>query len=313
MLDEFDIIGRYFAPLSGEEGLLLQDDAAHYQPKANCTQILTKDMLVENIHFLPDTDPADLAWKILAVNISDLISKGATPKGYLLGIGYHKAPNHDWLYAFTKGLAEAQKHFGLTLWGGDTVKSPGGLFFSVTAIGETPTNAPNRSKAKDGQSIYVSGHLGGASYGLDDITKGLDQTDLAKCYKRPKPPLDLKDLVLSYAAASADISDGLLADAGHIMQASSMGAEIQQDKIPLHPKIQDPDIERCITWGDDYEIIFTVPLGREEDMLRYHAVNCTTPISKIGVVRKQDKVKLLDKQGQEIIIERKGFTHFKEG
>ncbi|WND02235.1 thiamine-phosphate kinase [Temperatibacter marinus] len=311
MPSEFDIIETYFAPLAGKEGVGLKDDAAHYCPSPSKKVVLSKDMLVESIHFLPDTNAEDLAWKALAVNISDLVAKGAKPKGYLLGLGLPAMPTIDWLKSFAHGLDCAQTVFKCQLFGGDTVRTNKDLTFSVTVIGEADVDAPLRSGAKAGDHIYVSGSLGGACYGLKSFRKEIAKNaDLEQTYLRPQPRMDLISLISNYASASADISDGLVADIGHIVDASSVGAHLKAEDIPVNELINTPNLEEILTWGDDYEIVFTVDPSKEEEMLSYHDRHCSTPIHKIGLVKNDQGVTIVGKDETILSYSKSGFNHF---
>ena len=260
--DEFDLIARYFAPLAGPQGLKLLDDAAVFSPRAGYDLVLTADALISGVHFRPQDPPDLIARKALRVNLSDLAAKGAEPVGYLLTIAWPADTASNTVEQFAQGLAQDQAEFGITLFGGDTTVGPGPLTISITALGQVPTGRMiRRSGAKPGDLIFVSGTIGDGALGLDHP----EIASLNQRYLLPEPRLALGRFLRGQASASIDISDGLIADAGHIAKASGVCLEIDIDRIPLSPDAAnlvatDPShLARALTGGDDYEILFTVP------------------------------------------------------
>ena len=275
--DEFDLIGRLFRPLAegAPEALDLRDDAAAIPSRAGFDLVVTADAMVEGVHFLR-TDPPDMvARKLLRVNLSDLAAKGARPYGYFLTIAWPKGQSPVAQELFAAGLARDQRIFGVKLFGGDTVTTPGPLTLSVTMLGWTPSGGMvRRSGARAGDLLLVSGVIGDACLGLRAAQGGVEGLSAAENemlthrYRLPTPRLDLH-AVLARAHAAADVSDGLLADAGNIAQASSLGVEVALEKTPLSPTaaawLQDqPDAGQGLltlaTGGDDYELVCAAPM-----------------------------------------------------
>ena len=250
----------------------LADDAAVLPVEAGGL-VLTHDMLVEGVHFLPD-DPADsVAWKLVAVNMSDLAAKGAMPLGVLTGHGLGR--DRDWDSLFVEGLADALRIFNVPLLGGDTVAMPAGapVTLGLTAIGRAPEcGAPSRSGAKAGDDLWVSGPLGDAGAGLAIRQGRMDGglASLVTAYQRPQPNLPLGQALASLVSAMADVSDGLLIDARRIAEASGCGVAVQMDAVPLsdalmmvRPDSWETRIEAA-TAGDDYVLLFTAAPDRRQ-------------------------------------------------
>lgn len=311
-MNEFELINRFFAPLAGKEAVGLLDDAAHIMPEADKKLVISKDMLVEGIHFLPDNNPGDIAWKALTVNISDLVAKGAKPRGYLLGLGLPHAPDEVWMTAFASGLKQAQDAYAIHLIGGDTVKSPAQLTISITVIGEADPAAPLRSGARAGDLIYISGSLGGAYSGFQSLTGKIAKNEAAEhFYLRPHAPIDLCPMIGMFASASADISDGLSADLDHILKASGrIGATINVATIPMFSGDSEEDVMNILSWGDDYQVVFTVDPLREHAMLDFHHTNCVTPLTKIGLCDDSNSLDFIYNDQEMIIVQGRGYTHF---
>ena len=243
----------------------LMDDAA-VLPVGDQSLVLTHDMLVEGVHFLPD-DPADsVAWKLVSVNMSDLAAKGATPLGVLTGHGMGGDPAWDTL--FVEGLADALHHYAVPLLGGDTVAMPAGapITLGLTAIGLAPgCGAPARNGAQIGDDIWVCGPIGDAGAGLalrrGELAFGL--AALHDAYLRPSPSIPLGQDLAPLVTAMADVSDGLLIDARRIADASGCGMAIRLEAVPLSqaylmaiPESLDGRM-RAVTAGDDYRLLFT--------------------------------------------------------
>jgi thiamine-monophosphate kinase len=262
---EFDLIARYFTRPARSAVLGVGDDAALLRPAAGMELAISTDMLVSGQHFLPDTDPRRLGHKALAVNLSDLAAMGATPRWALLSLALPEA-DEAWLAAFAAGFFALAEHHGVELVGGDTTRGP--LNVNVTILGEVEAGrALRREGAQAGDDIWVSGELGGAALALrrlrDEIV--LDLEDAESCQARleaPEPRLALGKGLLGLAHAAIDISDGLLADLGHILERSRKGARIEAARIPAAPALTSrPDlIAPCAySGGDDYELCFTAP------------------------------------------------------
>jgi thiamine-monophosphate kinase len=257
---------------------------------------LSHDMIVEGVHFLPDDAPADIAWKLVAVNLSDLAAKGARPLGVLLGYMLGEAA---WDAAFVAGLKNALDNFGLALLGGDTVSAPAGnaRAFGLTAIGEAAGPVPSRAGAKPGHSLWVTGTIGDAGAGLRIARGELEGAEmLPRRYRRPEPRLDAGLALAPLASAMMDVSDGLLIDAARLASASEAAIEIDLSCVPLSRAL----IGACgedrgatlaaATAGDDYELLFTLPPDREATVRTLSAAGC--PPTRIGTVREGDGLTL---------------------
>jgi thiamine-monophosphate kinase len=230
----------------------LADDTAVLDVAAG-RLILTSDTMVEGVHYRPH-DPADaIGWKLAAVNLSDLAAKGATPTGCLLN--YALSGDADWDRAFLAGLNEALARFAMPLLGGDTVAMPKGAprSLTLTAIGRAQPNVPLRTGARPGDTLWVTGAIGGAGFGPDG-----EPRDLAR-YLRPQPRIAEGQALAPLATAMMDVSDGLLIDARRLADASGIAIAIDLDAVPLALPGLDP--LEAATAGDDYELLFTLPAG----------------------------------------------------
>ena len=323
---EFDLIQRYFAPLAakmpGAQGLT--DDACTYLPPAGHELVLTADALISGIHFL-ETDPPDMiARKMLRVNLSDLAAKGAMPVGYLMTTGFSDDIDEAWVSKFVAGLAIDQETFGISLMGGDTVAQPGPLTLSLTAIGIVAAGcAMRRRGALPGDRIFVSGTIGDGYLGLKVLRGGLLELDsaqsqfLGRRYQLPEPRVTLGQALARSRLihASMDVSDGLVADLGHICSASGCGAVIRTDCVPLSDAAtaalaEDLELMRGIlTGGDDYELLFTAPADVAKVIAEIGA-DIGTDVTDIGEIAAAPGLRVLDRDGQEIAFARGGYRHF---
>ncbi|WP_420140535.1 thiamine-phosphate kinase [Sphingomonas sp.] len=232
----------------------LADDAA-VLPRGDGLLVATHDMLVESVHFLANDPPADIAWKLVAVNLSDLAAKGAEPLGVLLG--YPLAPDAAWDMAFADGLADVLDRVGVPLLGGDTVAVPTGSArqFGLTALGRAD-HAPARSGAQAGDILYVTGRIGAAGLGLAMARDGAPgRPEWLDAYRRPTPRLAEGHLLAPVAHAMADVSDGLLIDTARMAAASGLAAEIDADAVP----VAGGDRIAALSAGDDYELLVAGP------------------------------------------------------
>lgn len=266
--DEFGEIARLFRPLTrGAPGALnLLDDVAVLPSRPGYDLIITQDGLVEGVHVLEGADPALIARKLLRVNLSDLAAKAAEPFGALLTVAWPKTYGQPEREAFAAGLAQDLTEFGVDLLGGDTVRTPGPLWASLTALGWAPAGRMvARGGAKPGHLIAVSGTIGDGSLGLAAARGEIDDPDgfLRSRLDLPTPRLDLR-AALRTATAAADVSDGLIADAGHIGEASGARVILDLDLVPLSHSARrwleaQPDRQaallRLSSGGDDYEIV----------------------------------------------------------
>jgi thiamine-monophosphate kinase len=322
---EFDLISRYLAPLSaGERGAYrLTDDAALISPRKGCAFVVTADAVVEGVHFLRDDPPELLAQKALRVNLSDLAAKGARPRAYLMTTAWPSWVTGRWVEAFATGLREDQAQFGITLVGGDTVSTPGPLSVSITAFGEVPEGGMlRRSGARSGDDVWVTGTIGDAGLGLK-IALGkphhLGQKQAAvllERYRVPLPRVALATALRGIAHASIDISDGLLADLGHVSRESRAGLVIRAADVPLSDPARsalnagDTSLEELVSAGDDYEIAFTAPPGARRRIASLSA-RSGVRICRIGEVSgRTSGVSIIAENGEMLQFARTGFTHF---
>lgn len=237
----------------------LADDCAVLEvgpEPGDLTLVLTHDMMVEGVHWLPEQDPADVAWKLLATNLSDLASKGAEPIGVLLG--YTLAANNT---RFAEGLGSALTHFGVPLLGGDTVRNPGPQTLGLTALGRaTQRPVPSRSGAQAGDGIWITGPVGAAMLGFEALSAGNTSADTS-AYRRPVPRLAEGQALAPLVTAMMDVSDGLLLDATRMAEASGATFALNPGAIPLPAALPPERLRDAISWGDDYELLFTLPAG----------------------------------------------------
>jgi thiamine-monophosphate kinase len=277
--DEFGEIARLFRPLTaGAAGAFdLLDDAAVVPQRPGLDLVVTKDAIVEGVHFPMGERPDQIAKKLVRVNLSDLAAKAAEPFGCFLAVAWPSGFGPAEREAFAAGLGEDLRSFGVALLGGDTVSTPGPFTASLTALGWVPEGRMvRRAGAKAGDVIAVSGTIGDGALGLAAARGEIEDPDgwLAGRYRLPTPRLDLREALRGEASAAADVSDGLIADAGHIGEASGIGLTLDLDALPLstaarHWLEQQPDrssaLIRLATGGDDYEVVATfsgsVPAG----------------------------------------------------
>ena len=283
-IGEFELIARVFAPLAADGALGLTDDAAFYRPRPGRDLVLTKDEVVSGVHFFAD-DPWDaVACKALRVNLSDLAAKGAVPVGYLLALGLPKDFTVEEIDALGAGLAADQATYGISLYGGDTVRSPAGLTLSVTAIGEVREGGMvRRGGAQAGEVIVVTGTIGDAALGLslrlDPTLSGRlglsagHRDHLLDRYLLPRPRGALASAVADCASGGMDVSDGLVGDLGKMAAASGVAIEIDADRVPLSAAahaaiVADPRLFAvALTGGDDYELALSIPASKVDAFL----------------------------------------------
>lgn len=219
--------------------------------------VLTHDMIVEGVHFLPDDPPEDVAWKLVAVNLSDLAAKGAAPVGCLLG--YTLGPA-EWNARFIAGLAEVLAAFAMPLLGGDTVRANGPRSFGLTAIGRA-ARAPSRTGARAGDALYVTGMIGSAGIGLKLLQSGKSGPEI-EAYRRPQPRLAEGRALAPVVHAMMDVSDGLLIDASRMAETSGLAVTVDLAVVPV---VGDP--LDAVTAGDDYELLFAAPPDQPSPVL----------------------------------------------
>lgn len=323
MPDEFGLIARLFAPLAaGFPGALgLKDDAALVDVPAGRRLVVTADAMVAGVHFLPDDPPDLIARKLVRVNLSDLAAKGAVPYALLLCAAFPYGTSDAWLERFGAGLAADVAEFAVPLIGGDTVATPGPLTLSLTALGlAEPGRELLRSGATPGESVWVSGTLGDAALGLMVLQGTLmvpeaDAVFLADRYRLPQPRTTLGPRLAGLARAAMDVSDGLGGDLGHICRASGVAIHIESARLPLSPAARravDQDaglLAKCVSGGDDYEIVLTAPIGADQ-ALQALSADLGVPLTRIGRVVPGAGVTLLDAQGQAMPGMAQGYRHF---
>ncbi|MGV9009707.1 thiamine-phosphate kinase [Brevundimonas sp.] len=320
---EFETIRRLFAPLAHPEwGRELKDDVAVVPSRPGFDLVLTKDAMVEGVHFLPD-DPLDtVAQKLLRVSLSDLAAKGAEPFGYMLACHWSDRCGWPERQAFVDGLRRDQAIFEVALLGGDTVSTKGPASFSLTLLGWTPKGRTvGRAGARVGDVVMVTGQIGDGWLGLQ-AAQGKLSLDMERIialvehYRRPMPQTDFATTIRDLASASVDVSDGLIADLAHIALASSVGLELDLEVTPLSLAGQawfeqrvdaQAALEKLVTGGDDYEIAFTAHPANEET-LRREADRRHIRLTRIGqvVARKGVTTRY---QGHAVKLARSGFTH----
>lgn len=322
--DEFAAIARFFKPLAQSDPTArrLEDDAAVLVPPAGKDLVFTKDAMVAGVHFLDD-DPKDLvARKLARVNLSDLASMGARPLGLLLSAALPRGDRDAWLQGLNAGLGADQDLFGWSLWGGDTVTTPGPATFSLTAVGAVAHGrALSRRGARAGDLVFVSGTVGDGALGLlarKGELPGLDETArqvLEDRFLLPTPRLDLGQRLLGMATAAIDVSDGLMADLGHICAVSGVSATVREAAIPLSDAARaaikvDPELRARIFTGDDYELLFTAP-GDQRAAVMAAAAAAAVPVTEIGQIKAGEAAPgLVDETGALVSGARPGYTHF---
>lgn len=320
---EFELIARHFAPLSrGFPGAAnLKNDIAVLSPPSGYELIVKTDAVVAGVHFLPGDPPELVARKALRVNLSDLAAGGGAPYAYQMALALPPDWTEDWIARFCAGLAADQAEFNLHLCGGDTVRTPGPLTVSITAFGLTPKGcAMGRDGARAGDDIWITGTVGDAALGLRALQGQLpellaeERDYLVGRYRLPRPRLALAPILRDVARASIDVSDGLVADLGHVCAASGVGAAIEATAVPLSPAARrlvgaDPALLPVLmTAGDDYEILFTATNDRREG-LEGLARQLGFPLTRLGRIVSGGSVSVL-RFGQPFVVPQGGFRHF---
>ncbi len=321
-LGEFGRIREFFAPLAGPGGLALTDDAALLDCAPGKQLVVTVDQAVEGVHFLPDDPPGSVAKKLLRRNLSDLAAMGATPRHYLVTSALPKLLGDDWVRRFAEGLAEDQKRYGVTLLGGDSTATPGPASLTLTAIGEIEAGKEiRRAGARPGDRVWVTGTIGDAFLGLRVLRSQYPslaaehRAALAARFRLPEPRVALGPRLVGIAQAMIDVSDGLVADLGHICETSGVAAEITLARLPLSPAAQavgagDVALRaQLATGGDDYELLFTAP-AEAEGKIAALAKELGIAITEIGAIAEGAGVRLVDAAGRDIPVAAAGWRHF---
>ncbi|MGA7827604.1 MAG: thiamine-phosphate kinase [Geobacteraceae bacterium] len=321
-LGEFGLIDRIARQLSAGTGVAvgIGDDAAAFSPSPGKLSLITTDMLVEGIHFdLSFSDPRSLGKKALSVNLSDIAAMGGRPRHFLLSFAIPPAMTLDFLDDCINGMLSQADKFGVHLIGGDTCSSSGPLVLTLTVLGEqSPDLLVRRSGAHPGDRICVTGTIGDSALGLRLLQQGQRQGDIIQRHLDPVPRV-LEGLALAEAgipSAMIDLSDGPLADLGHILELSSVGAQIDSEALPLSdsfrehfPTITEEALTLALAGGEDYELLFTVP---PEKLPKVFPIldKLGTPVSVIGTILAGQAVTVVGSDGREISLARKGFDHF---
>ncbi|MDA8329232.1 MAG: thiamine-monophosphate kinase [Betaproteobacteria bacterium] len=348
MSAEFDLIQHYFSRPAPSALLGVGDDAALLQPTADHCLAVSSDTLVAGIHFFSDADPFCLGWKALAVNLSDLAAMGATPRWVTLALTLpHVEP--VWLERFSAGLYQCAEQYQIDLVGGDTTR--GNLSMTLTVIGEVPLNvmsepasfqsghsnipqrdgapftparhrsspALRRNGAQIGDTVWVSGELGTAALALASLQNRLVldarlTDEFAQRLHRPVPRVALGIALRGIAHSAIDISDGLVADLGHLLQASGLAGVIDYKHIPMHQqaaKVADkPMLQQCaLSGGDDYELCFTAPASATSKMIDL-GIKLDLKLTAIGYIEAGTGLRVRDDFGRDILAGYAGYDHF---
>ena len=321
-LGEFERIRRFFAPLAGPGGLGLLDDAAIIDCRAGWRLVVTADAIVAGVHYLPDDPPDLIARKLLRVNLSDLAAMGARPLHYLLTTALPSTLGSDWVEEFARGLAEDQRRFEIDLLGGDSVATSGPAVLSLTAFGEVAEGMEIRRKgALADDFVWVSGTIGDAFLGLALLRGAYPQlapeyrSRLIGRFRVPNPRVDLGRRLVGIAHAMIDVSDGLIADLGHVCETSCVAAVIELASLPLSPAARiiadgQPGVRtQLAAGGDDYELLFTAPAGLTKAIDDLSSV-LGLPITRIGRIEAGEGVRLVDTDGRIIPVNAPGYRHF---
>ncbi len=318
---EFERIADYFAPLAANFGGAygLTDDAATIAPGTGRTLVVTTDTIVERVHFIGDETADLIARKLLRVSLSDVAAMGAVPRAYTINIALRRDLSDKWLERFVAGLRQDQEEYNIHLIGGDSVSTSGPIVLTATIFGEVQESwALRRSGARPGDGVFVSGTLGDGALGLraaqGDLCEAKRDTvaALVDRYRLPRPRTALGLSLTGIATAAADISDGLIADLGHIAAASAVGARIEIERLPLSDEARQIVMDcrellsMAATGGDDYELVFTAPEEKIATLLE----NWTgVSVTQIGTITAESSVKAVDTHGEMVSFLRAGFRH----
>jgi len=321
MPSEFELIRRYFTRPARTAALGVGDDCALVKAPTGLVVAVTTDMLVEGTHFLPGADPRRLGHKSLAVNLSDLAAMGADPRWFLLALALPDA-DEAWLAAFATGMFALADAHAIELVGGDTTRGPRTI--CITAIGSLPPGyALRRDTAAEGEELWLSGSTGDAALGLAHargrVALGADA--VRHCLARletPEPRIALGQKLRGLAGAAIDVSDGLLADLGHVVEQSKVGAEVDYEALPRSAALRSCAdralADACLlAGGDDYELLFTAAAARRAEVEAAGAA-AGVAVTRIGrVVGGAPGAKLLGADREPIEVGRRGFDHFSGG
>lgn len=326
-MNEFELISRYFTRPPPADSLVaagIGDDCA-LLAAGTARLAVTTDLLLEGRHFRAGCDPEALGHKALAVNLSDLAAAGSTPRCFFLALAL-PAADPAWLQAFARGLFALADRHRCVLAGGDTTRTPtagaqpGPITICITAVGEVRGAALDRAGARAGDDLYLSGTVGdaalalaaagGSAAALDFVDAGFAQARL----DRPEPRVALGQALGGVASACIDVSDGLLADLGHIGERSRVGARLQWQALPLSPALRRQPLplqQRCaLAGGDDYELLFCAPPARRR-RVQQAAASAQVPVARIGEITAEPGIVVLDEHGRRLAGDFAGFDHFR--
>lgn len=318
-MNEFELIARYFArqPVQRADVVLgIGDDAAVLNVPTDQQLVVSADMLVAGVHFPVSTDALFIGHKALAVNLSDLAAMGATPAWFTLSLSMPEADT-KWLEGFCAGLFDVARQHDIALVGGDTTRGP--LTIGIQIMGLVPPGqALQRSGARPGDRIYVTGLLGEAALGLQLVQGQLKlpeefHTNVLQRLHHPLARVSVGLALRKLASSCIDISDGLVADLGHVLTASQVGARIELQRLPLSPAydaaFEQVGWEAALSGGDDYELCFTVPPERET-VFRNASMRFGVPCSYIGDIEAEPGLRILNENGGLYQVKQSGFDHF---
>ena len=313
-MDEFEIIQRFFARDQHADGVSVGvgDDGAVLTPSAGKNLVAVVDTLIEGRHFLSSMSPADIGWRAVAVNLSDIAAMGAVPRWMTLAVTLGD-PDEHWLESFAQGLYDAATASGVSLVGGDTTQGEPAVV-TVQVLGEVEHDAElTRSGAQPGDGVFVSGNPGDAAAGLallmaDTAASGA----LVERFCRPQPRLQLGRELSRFATACIDVSDGLAGDLQKLITASGVGAEVVLESLPVSDALTDfagdDAREFALQGGDDYELCFSAP-EVETDAVLAAAARCGTPVTRIGTVTAGNDLQFR-RDGETVTVDTAGYTHF---
>lgn len=317
-MNEFDLINQFFKPISTKRNDVLfgiGDDAACVRLSPGHNILISTDTLVSGVHFLPQWQPFDIAYRAAMVNISDMAAMAAEPCWATLAITLPEL-NQPWLESFSQGLNAALSEYNVALIGGDTTRGP--LSITMTIMGTAPDGqAIRRNGAKPGDLILVSGALGAAALAVQFLSQNTfqqqDKDELMSKLLHPKPRVDLVPILRSYATSAIDISDGLSADLNHICVASGVGACITKNLIPAHVLLNkylpEQTVDLTLTGGDDYELCFTVSAASSNAVMK--ALEKANLICyPIGVIEEQQGLRMKLADGTYEQLKPQGYSHF---
>ena len=319
--DEFTLIDHYFKDLTSQSGVVvgIGDDGAVIAPDSGSQIVVATDTLVESVHFPAFAEAQQVATRALCVNLSDMAAMGAEPKWFTLALTLPpEKVSHAWLQGFSEGLAKIAAQYKIALVGGDTTSGP--LTIGITLLGELPKGQSLcRSGAQAGDAIYVSGTLGDGAAALHSITAGREALSeknkrLLEHFYCPQPQLELGLGLGAFASACIDISDGLVADLGHICKASQVSAEIDSRQLPIHPELQQRFKQQSLPWaltgGDDYQLCFTIAAPKHRAFKQWVAKQ-KLAVTEIGATvplnNHQTSVRV---DGQTVSLTAGGYNHF---